>query len=439
MKKYIVVLLIFVLITGCENIVEYDNKNINTESELSEDKNFTFNKLYNINELKDDIKQYNEIINKVAQITDNQIKDIEIGVDEIERSMTEFDFLKILSRNTAQLNNNDFYIIPSLNFEKHLSKNTKLFPSEALVINDLIILEGEYDNLINPKVLSINSIPYNIIIEDMMDIINYNGNIFAAYDRISEEFKYLFYLLYGESEDYIIKIESNGETSIINLTGRIYDDDLIIGEPYEENLIEDCISYKKFQESGKNIAYLKINTIVDNEDNFINKFEMTISDIIKNDTDVLLLDTSDNKTRNPELTKEIFSYFIQEETEYNNYNNGYELCKPNPINYDKDLVLIVSPKSSSIVNQLNLRLLNDNVKIAGVNTSSGNIAYYDLITEELANTKIRITYPRKCMKIIGETELYEYGLKPDYFNSGLLFKNSKDIFIKEVIKKMCST
>lgn len=470
MRKFIIIGLCLVFLVACnekkenvsntneqtatnvaeDSIVISDEKAETIKLELPEGQDYDETKTYSLKELEEDYNAFTEAFIKADEVSDGDSWDVKklldsVKTDLIKDGMTDSEFQLVLRNLVANLNNNDTKLAPSKAKEYYIGKNRLLFPVEILFINGgVYINENTNDGSVSigDKVLSINSKDIQEITKELSALTSYNKNSFAMDYNLSNEFKLLYFEKYGESENFEIKVDSNGTEKTVKIPANKYEGIALSTISKDEGIKTEEVVYNNTTYSENKVSYLRLGT-VNSEDSemFFNQLDNAINAINEHDPIAVVIDFTNNRTTDPETIRGIYSRFIKEDSKFYVFGEG-ELMKPvkkADVSLKKEYSLMFDNRSSSQANQLIMALSNNSVhKSAGINTSSGTISYNDFEKLELPNTGILFKYPKSILKVTGQVELFELGTSPSEYKSDVVFSGMKASIIELLYKSFCS-
>lgn len=468
MRKIILICLCLAILVGCkDNDVESSNKNLEDGSvlgkeqtdideidkvklEIPEGRNeYEESQVFTFNQLEADFEIFSKVFESLVGISDGDSFDAESLLSEAKsklvENMTDGEFELVLRQLLAKINNNDIKIAPSWEKENFIASGKSLFPVDILFLNKSVFINEESDDkslLVGDKVLSINSLDIKDIVYELSRLTSFNSNSFAMDYNLTNEFKLLFFEKYGEYGSYQVEIDREGTKRKVSVDGKVFEGLALSAISKDAGLKTEKVNYKNEEYGGNKVSYLRMGTVLSGDSEaYFNDLDVAISEINNYKPLALILDFSNNRTIDPEIIRGIFSRFINDDTVFYYYGEG-DLMKPVKSAkkiYNGEYSLMFDNRSSAAVNQLVETLSRtSNQKTAGVNTSSGTIAYNDFEIIELENTGIRIKYPKSILKVLGEVELYELGLSPSEYKSDIVFRGYKQSVLEFLYNALCS-
>jgi hypothetical protein len=130
-------------------------------------------------------------------------------VDTIEQAFIQ------LSKLNAKIGDGHADIILPEGFFGFIAETKKIIPVKINIKDNDIYAKNLVDEKFLGKIFSINDKKPNDILKDMRDIISSDANnIYFKNNKIKENFALYYYLLYGETNDFIFKYLSTKDSSI---------------------------------------------------------------------------------------------------------------------------------------------------------------------------------------------------------------------------------
>lgn len=262
----------------------------------------------------------------------NAISDLDVLVDKAERVhpdlyryISEDDFNKLVEEAKKQFETGDqveFYkvvapVFASVNdgttvleplgdyFNHQIKEGDHFFPYQITVNNNMLFIEssfiGETEIPVGAEVLSINGKSFDDIYKEM---IKYFSGVTqpSRESGLTKEFHRLYYVLFGDSENFDIEYEFEGSTSKASIAGANTEN--IVVQPLPEVKTH---SYVEVQDGVGLISIYKF----DGFSSFKRFMEATAKKIEENPVDVLILDIRDNIGGNTEYAKYLMSFITE--------------------------------------------------------------------------------------------------------------------------------
>ncbi|MBN2750511.1 MAG: hypothetical protein JXR57_13535 [Bacteroidales bacterium] len=409
MKKKL--LYIFLLFQSCIYAQEYVPTYL-SKKEIKGDLEFLKDKLTNIHPLYLDRNfniQWNEQYNKVySNISDSMT---------FNKCYTMFASLMSILKD-----GHSNFAFPYSERVKYMNSKGITMPFTVEIKNDKIILkecfnECYYIKLVGSEILSINEIPANKILEQLMNFYG-DKNIAIINNNIERYFGAYFWVVYGSFPQYKISLLKDGEEFSITLNAVNNQDYFVLRNKFYPQKTEE--KYQLNFLNNDSISYLRIKSFADTKvlsDFLSNAFDSIGKKAIKN----LIIDIRNNPGGTSDGVDTLLSYLITKQyRQYksiglrvsNEIKSKYENKKPvlfnmikhfedNQLFYYNDTMLIKTPVHRKNSYNGNLFVLINDKTFSAASTFAGVIKEYNLGT------------------IVGQTET---GGTIEYYGDFLLFQ-----------------
>ncbi len=427
-------LVIFLVFHSCIYAQKYVPTYI-SKNKIQGDLEFLKEKLTNIHPIyldKDFNNQWNEQYNKVyANIPDSI---------SFSNSYTMFASLMVLLKD-----GHSNFAFPYSERVKYMNNSGITMPFTVEIKNKKIILkecfnESYYIKLVGSEILSINEIPANKIIEQLMNFYG-DKNVAIINNNIEKYFGAYFWTVYGSFPQYKINLLKDGDQFSITINAVNNQDYFVLRNKFYPQKTEE--KYQLHFLNNDSIAYLKIKSFADKKvlsDFLSNAFDSIGKKAFKN----LIIDIRNNPGGTSDGVDTLLSYLITKQYKQykliglrvsNEIKSIYENKKPtfynmikyfedNQLFYYEDTMLIETPVHRQNRYNGNLFvLINDKTfsaastfagvikeynlgKIVGQTETGGTIAYYgDFLLFKLPNTKMEFFISSKFFIQYGGTKL----------------------------------
>lgn len=245
---------------------------------------------------------------------------------------------------------------------------------------------GKNNNLAGKQIISINNEKTEDLLKKMLKLQAMdNGNISGKEGRISDNFNYLYYLIYGNCEEYLIKIkDSNEKVENIKIKG-------VSSWYLSDNTANTSIKTKTI---GDTMILIYDFPSFENKLEFENKIENFFRDVKEQNVNNLIIDNSNN-----------LGGFIS--------NQNYFLKRLSEESFLFDNIYLTMGRNSYSAGELitkEIKILIPKVKTIGEPTSGG-LDYANSNTIILNNSGIKINI--STLKYISDIESKKGISKPD--------------------------
>lgn len=368
---------------------------------------------------------------------------------QINKPMTELEFIKLLTPAVAIIQDGHNYVLPSKATVDSVRNYKYLFPFEIKCIADRFYITQDLStsdaSLTGLEITAINGVQSNDILQKLISNLRRDGNNNQyAYDAINKHFRFYFHIYFGCSKDYLITYRTkSNEVGAYKIMGSSL-------PAIQKVKLEQYHQSENISSSGMGLtvidtlhtAVLSITTFSPGISNhrfkheIVNYFEV----ITSNDIHHFIIDLRDNGGGNPNLVKFVLQHFFdqpfKQAGECRIVNNtdrylfsertkskwypwyGIGAFKPKKNNFSGNLYVLVNEGTYS-AGVICASVLRNNNRAVFVGTETGGnpiiMAGYLIKTAwELPNTKIQVG-PGNLCTIYGDLSLNKgNGLIPDY-------------------------
>jgi hypothetical protein len=196
-----------------------------------QDQTFNPEKIFSVEQLKQDFLLFKEALVEGHAGLDRYTpkKELDDHFDaigkELNRSMTEYEFYRMLVPLIAHIHDGHTRISLSEALDKHLSDRPILFPFNLRILKKKAYLFRNYSDTseiaMGSELLSINSHPLSVIIQQMLPFIPNDAHIQTSKYRSLERtafFGGLFNLIFGQSTSYEMTCKERGTINSKKIT-----------------------------------------------------------------------------------------------------------------------------------------------------------------------------------------------------------------------------
>ncbi len=348
--------------------------------------------------------------------------------------MTEKEFQKLLDEVHRAVPELEFQTAPSFERENYIAKNELVFPYDVVLSDGVLYIDSEEEQ----EILEINGIPTDDLINAMKKVVVATNNQRFEF-LVTEEFKLHYYEIYGSTENFIIKVKTDGQTKELNAKGIKYGERTMTTLLWGWGLRDSMLDYTYGYESGYSFSRIVLKTF----DAFSN-FDLVMDDmqekLARDNPDVLVIDLRHCNISSPEAVKLFYSKFNDMQKPFfvaaSNSELVGEVAGENIFN-GKKIFVITDASMNSLVNQLVIKFRELGfVTIGGAPISSGTIGYNNRGSGVFDNTKIRYIY-MKDRADIAMIEEYPNGVAPHVFDENVKFKSRQVKFFKDLFDSQC--
>jgi len=370
-------------------------------------------------------------------ISEEKITKITDRLTEKDR-WSSLEMYGILSPFVGSFKDAHTYISIKKQFNDAYDKELKIFPLDIKLIDDKIMIENNYSEVEiekNAEIITINGIKINEIIDEMLDSISSENEIYA-FAVLEKTFPVYLWALFDFEHEYDLLLRNNiGKEFPINVKG-------ISKDVRIDNTKKDTNKNWRLDFPIKGNAYLTINTFNGSlKKTFKRDIKKYFKEINEREINNLFIDISENGGGNTDLAKYLFEYiydgsyrlFKEVRMKYSDYafhnrfnffTNLYyhfrkdrddiivftstkEETKENDLRFDGDIYLITSNFTFSTAVDFAAIIKDHNAGII-IGEETGGLAscYGDIMTDQLPNSKLSFGIS------------YKYFLRPAGFDDG---------------------
>lgn len=451
MKRVLIILLCVLLLVGCtvevtlpKGITKYFSKGFKIFE--ASDINMIQAKIddYDVNRTFTQAELFNDFDSFIADIfpafNNTDIFDVDMNEllkqtrAKITEGMTEKEFQNLLDEVHRAVPSLEFQTAPSFERENYIAKNELVFPYDVVLSNGVLYIDSEEEQ----EILEINGIPTEDILNAMKEVIVAPNELKFEY-LVTEEFKLHYYEIYGSTEDFIIKVNTNGDTKELNAKGIKNGERTMTTLLWSWGLRDSMLDYSYGYESGYSFSRIVLKTF----DAFSN-FDLVMDDMqekLQNDNpDILVIDLRHCNISSPEAVKLFYSKFNDMQKPFFVAASNSELVgdvSGENVFKSKKIFVITDASMNSLVNQLAIKFRElGYVTICGAPISSGTIGFNNRGSGVFENTKIRYVY-MKDRADIAMIEEYPNGVAPHVFDENVKFKSRQLKFFKDLFDAEC--
>ncbi len=292
-KVCLTLISIIAIVSGCasQTTITTSKVEANTKyssEELKEDLSFLFNTFERVHP------------NLYCIVSKNTIDSIlkEIAVNELNRSLTAIEFWRIVAPVVALLGDgHTTFQLPWLLRKKYLDDGGLIIPFEIFIDGDNLKVKTNYTNdttlSFNSKIISINKIPANEIINTM---VKYQSGEKVAFRKtvVSKTFKPLLWAIYDFRGDFNVEYISNMDNApyqkvFIGITSKEFD------EITKRNLSKKEGFANSFHSlTNEKIGIMNLKTFGGSQKHFEEYYKNTFTQIKKDSITDLIIDIREN-------------------------------------------------------------------------------------------------------------------------------------------------